>query len=337
MKKICFLSESGFSGKHNRGSNNARVDVAWQIALHANHEPLLHYQTVRGYDYIVIILPKGNCTVNREGSPVILQNKKQCLDIILNTDCVEELRKNNGAVCYMQEGPTSYFEDYNIDAQLLYLNMLSTFDILLCHNKHDVSWYNGLFPSKPTFVLPSLIIEDSIRDLPVANCKRDIMIGGNMCNWYGGMRSYLFALDLRRDDERIFSPSMHCKRTGEESMQFINLLPYMNWQQWMHMLSSKRVGLNLMPTCAAGTFSMNCAYFSIPCIANKYLDTQYNCYGDSMSVDVDDLRSVKTIIDDMLSNPDKYVEIGKMSHINYLKHHSEESFNEYINTIGIFN
>jgi hypothetical protein len=44
-----------------------------------------------------------------------------------------------------------------------------------------------------------------------------------------------------------------------------------------------------MPTIAAGTFSLNCAYFGIPCIGNYKVDTQRICHPD-LSVDVEDVN-----------------------------------------------
>ena len=49
-----------------------------------------------------------------------------------------------------------------------------------------------------------------------------------------------------------------------------------------------------MPTVAAGTFSLNCAYFGIPCIGNIKVDTQRFCHPD-LSVAVDDVSKARAL------------------------------------------
>jgi len=44
-----------------------------------------------------------------------------------------------------------------------------------------------------------------------------------------------------------------------------------------------------MPTIAAGTFSLNCAYFGIPCIGNREVDTQKLCH-PNLSVNINDIQ-----------------------------------------------
>ncbi len=50
----------------------------------------------------------------------------------------------------------------------------------------------------------------------------------------------------------------------------------------------------MMPTVAAGTFSMNCAYYGIPCIGNEKVDTQSSLFPD-LSVDVEDVHSARIL------------------------------------------
>ena len=45
---------------------------------------------------------------------------------------------------------------------------------------------------------------------------------------------------------------------------------------------------------SAGQFSLNCAYFGIPCIGNEKMDTQRNCHPD-LSVDVDDVETARIL------------------------------------------
>jgi hypothetical protein len=56
----------------------------------------------------------------------------------------------------------------------------------------------------------------------------------------------------------------------------------------MEQLSTFKYAVNLMPTIAAGTFSLNCAYYGIPCVGNEKVDTQLAFFPD-LSVDVHDV------------------------------------------------
>jgi hypothetical protein len=69
----------------------------------------------------------------------------------------------------------------------------------------------------------------------------------------------------------------------------------------MKQLSTFKYAIHLMPTAAAGTFSLNCAYFNIPCISNYKLDTQQT-YFYELGTDVEDVEwsanTLKWLIDD---------------------------------------
>ena len=92
----------------------------------------------------------------------------------------------------------------------------------------------------------------------------------------------------------------------------------MNWREWINHIGQYRVGVHLMRTHAAGTFSMNCGFHGIPCIGYKGLDTQELIH-PLTSVEVGDL--------------DKAVELGKkLKDPKFYKLCSETAvkrFNEY--------
>ena len=81
-----------------------------------------------------------------------------------------------------------------------------------------------------------------------------------MVRWYGGFDSYVIAQEF---DMPIFAPSMGRKIDREDEMD-IQHLPYMTWVDWINNLSQYHVGVHLMPTHAAGTFALNCAFHGIP-------------------------------------------------------------------------
>ena len=84
-------------------------------------------------------------------------------------------------------------------------------------------------------------------------------------------------------------PRSHAKRTNENNIPDLNHLQRLPWAGWMNVLSTFKYAVHLMPTIAAGTFSLNCAYFGIPCIGNYKVDTQRICHPD-LSVDVEDVN-----------------------------------------------
>lgn len=47
-------------------------------------------------------------------------------------------------------------------------------DFLLTHNKSDISYFKGIF-KKPTFNLQSLMIEDTVKDVPRENNNMPII------------------------------------------------------------------------------------------------------------------------------------------------------------------
>lgn len=316
--KIAFLSEAGFTGMVPRNHANMRTDLAWYCALKATHHPITEYKTVVGYDYVVVILPKGHCTVDSAGTSIIQKNERNLCSQILHSDISSVLKSNNKKLCFMQEGPTWYFNDYELADQIAYVNFIDSCDMVLCHNRHDKLFYDGLV-SKPTHVFPSVMIEDSVSNLTSDN-RDGCMIGGNCSRWYGGLQSYLMALNF---DCKLYMPSMHCRRNGEDKLESLQHLPYINWVEWIKELNKMKYAIHLMPTVAAGTFSLNCAYLGIPCIGNKYMDTQL-CFRD-IAVDVDDLKAVKNLIKE-LKDVDFYNHVSEKAKEIYKGEFSEEMF-----------
>jgi hypothetical protein len=87
-----------------------------------------------------------------------------------------------------------------------------------------------------------------------------------------------------------------------------------------------------MPTVAAGTFSLNCAYLGIPCIGNNNVDTQRLCHPD-LSVDVYDLERARTLAKKLTNDKSFYEMCSITAQTNYQKHFTKESFLNKINNI----
>ena len=173
----------------------------------------------------------------------------------------------------MQEGPHWYWQDYSIQEQQAFLNNLGEADFLFVHNKIDKKYYEGL-TGKDCKILPSLMIEDSLKDLPSPS-RENIIIGGNFCSWYSGADSYEVARSLNLP---IYAPSMGRKVPHEDTLPYLTHLPEQMWLEWIYSLNQFKYAIHLMRTHAAGTFALNCAYLGIPCIGYEGLDTQEKCH-----------------------------------------------------------
>ena len=106
----------------------------------------------------------------------------------------------------------------------------------------------------------------------------------------------------------------HAMRDNESHL--INHLPRVSWVDWMRQLSTFKYAIHLMPTAAAGTFSLNCAYFGIPCIGNKDVDTQIICHPE-LSVDVNDLEQARYLTKRLKKDELFYEHCSKTAKENY--------------------
>ena len=303
-----FLTEMGWTGKVPDNHPNARTEISWMNALNSDHFNIHQYEQIKGYDVVFIILPKGITKLNSVG----LEMQTNIVDrdmAIYSTPIVEVLKQNNKKVCYVQEGPNWFFEDYTLDNQFHFYNQLSQCDVIFAHNQSDVNFYQGMFPGVKVSNIPTLMIESLIKDIiPVKQNK--VMIGGNFCRWYGGFPSYVVS-DVFQGCEK-WTQESHCKREGEEQIPDLKHLPRLLWVDWIKAISTFKYAVHLMPTVAAGTFSLNCAYFGIPCIGNFEVDTQRECF-PKLSVDVNNIKDARKIANFIYEDQNVYDSISEES------------------------
>ena len=262
--KIVFFSESNMRGKVPRDFENARTEFGWSIALDAEWCQIGQAPTDK-FDLGIVIIPKNNPNIN-----------------------IRTFRSYCDKVAVMQEGPHWYFQDYTIDKQFQYYNALIDADWVYCHNESDVNYYLGL-GCKDVRVMRSLMITDGL--IPRNEWGDATMMGGNFVSWYGGFDSYMVAREI---GDPISAPSMGRKQEQESLIEDINYLPYMSWRDWINCLSQYNIGIHLMRTHAAATFSMNCGFHGIPCVGYKGLDTQEILH-PLTTVEVGDLDEAKRI------------------------------------------
>jgi hypothetical protein len=292
--KIAFFTEMGFNGKIPRTHENMRTEFAWMCALNAPHYTIGQVPNEE-YDLGIVIIPKNNPNFN-----------------------IDDLKSSCKQVAIMQEGPNWFWQDYDLAKQIWYFNTLTSADIIFTHNKVDQIYYQGLTSHPDVRVLPALMIEDVIGDIPRVE-RNGVIIGGNFVSWYGGFDSYIIASDLSDD---VYAPSMGRMQPGEEHL--IKHLPYMNWKEWICALNKFKWGIHLMRTHAAGTFSLNCSYLGIPCIGYNGLDTQEVLH-PNLSVDVGDLQTARKLVL-KLKDEEFYKEQSDITKKMYKEFYSEDKF-----------
>lgn len=322
--KITFLTEMGFQGKISNGHTNMRTEFAWMNALDANHINLGNYDSVKDQDHVFIIFPKGELFLNAVG--IKLKEGVNPYSDFLSSNFIDILKSNNKKVHYIQEGPSWFFNDYEIVDQFNFYNLLSKCDSIFAHNGYDVKFYKGLLPHKQVNVIKTLIIEDLIKDI-TPQPQDKVIIGGNFARWYGGFSSYIIS-DIFNVEK--WTQESHAKRSNEQDIPDLNHLPRLTWLEWMRELSTFKYAVHLMPTIAAGTFSLNCAYFGIPCIGNKNVDTQKICHPD-LSVDVEDVEEARILAIRLKEDKEFYIKCSETAKYNYQKHYNIKTWKENIN------
>ena len=308
---IAFFSESTFDGKISRDFDNMRTEYAWYVALDATHHYVGHLPSMEDnmYELGILIIPKTK------------------IEQLMQVDLINQMKRVCKKIGYMQEGPSWYFQDYPMEQQIWFYNCLMEMDVIFTHNNIDVDYFKGLTGKENVFQNKSLMIEDKIEPHIINTDARDgVIIGGNMVRWYGGFDSYIIAQEFGED---IFAPSMGRKIDREDEMD-INHLPYMNWLNWINNLSRFKYGVHLMPTHAAGTFALNCAYHGIPCIGYKGLDPQEMCF-PHLSVEMGDLNKAKQLANRLKTDKSFYDDCSKISKTRYNECFGEK---EYIYTMN---
>lgn len=314
-KRIAFFTEMQFKGKIGADFANMRTEFAYMHLLDAFHHNI---STVFNndeilYDVAIVILPKSNPNFN-----------------------LTHIKKASKLVCLMQEGPNWFWQDWPLAWQIEYINLINgdTVDMVLCHNTTDKNYYQGL-TSKPVYVLPTAMIpqaieEDQRNSLPI-HLRQGTIIGGNMVSWYGGMDSFLVAKNCK---EPISAPSMGRKTPQEQHFDQIQYLPYVEWASWMKLLRPFKYAVHLMRTYAAGTFALNCAYYGIPCIGYKGLDTQQLCHPGT-TVEIGDIKEAKKIAIRLSTNPQFYEACSTQATMYYQAYYSKDSWynNEFYQKI----
>lgn len=303
---IAFFTEGNYVGKVPREFDNARVDIAWQLALDAFHLPLMSKwpDNLGKFDLGIWIIPKKN------------------IEHCMLDDSLAKIKAKCNKVAIMQEGPSWFFQDYPLDQQVWFYNMLCSVDILFAHNYQDMKYLKGLTNHNDVRILKSTMIETSLDPSKITLPeKRDgVIIGGNFVRWYGGFDSFIVASQYF---STVYATSMGRRQPGEE--QLVVHLNYTNWTNWIYELSKFKYAVHLMPTQAAGTFALNCAYLGIPNIGYYGLDTQEVLH-PNLTVEMGDIEAAKSRMQMLVTDQDFYNDQSETAKTNYNNIYNEESF-----------
>ena len=314
--KIAWFTEGGWQGTVSLDNPNMRNDVSTKWLIGAEHYPIFQLPQVlqhfgeNHFDIGIVTLPKTNT------------------EQLMKFDMMGDLKKLCKKTISMQEGPHWLFQDYTMEQQIWWFNALTEFDMLFAHNLKDVRYYKGL-TNKPVHKMPTLMLTERLGIQPRSEWSDAVIIGGNMVRWYGGFDSYMVAQEFGMP---IVAPSMGRKIDREDEMD-IQHLPYMSWVEWMNNLSQYHVGVHLMPTHAAGTFALNCAFHGIPCIGYEGLDTQEELH-PHLTVWDGDIEKAKYLAKELKNGQGFYNEMSKKCRENYEKSlYNEKNFVPYIEQI----
>jgi len=313
--KIVWFTEGGWQGKVGLDNPNMRNDVSTMYTVGAEHYPIFQIPQVlqhfgeNHFDFGIVTLPKTNT------------------EELMKFDMMGDLKKLCKKTISMQEGPHWLFQDYTMEQQIWWYNALTEFDMLFAHNNKDVKYYKGL-TNKPVHKMPTLMLAERLGIESNRGKNDSVIIGGNMVRWYGGFDSYIVAQEF---GVPISAPSMGRKIDREDEMD-INHFPYMTWVEWINNLGKFKYGVHLMPTHAAGTFTLNCAFHGIPCIGYKGLDTQEELH-PLLSVDDGDMETAMKLAR-RLKDGQFYEECSIMCRENYESSlYIEERCTEYLSLI----
>jgi hypothetical protein len=322
--KIAFTSELPLRGKLPENHPNMRTEFAWINALDADHYPLPMSEHIENYDHVFIIFPKGQLNLNAVGAKIA--DTVNPTSRLLSSNWLSSIKSKNKKVYFVQEGPHWIYTELEIADQIYFYNMLASVDAIFAHNESDVNYYKGLVPNKPVHTIPTLMVEDLIKDLEWKP-EEKVIIGGNFARWYGGFESFIVAQEV---NVPVWGQTSHATRENEN--QLVQHLPRVDWLYWMRQLSTFKYAVHLMPTVAAGTFALNCAYLGIPCIGNKDVDTQIKCHPD-LSVSVADVRSARQLATKLKDDKAFYEECSKYAKANYKMQYSLEVWKQKMNFI----
>jgi hypothetical protein len=308
--KIAFFTEGGYFGKVPRNNPNMRTDQAWVCALDAIHIPIFNTPEIPYFiDVGIVIIPKEK---NREHLA------------INQVDLIQKIKPFCGKVYVMQESIQWDWQDESFTSMAWFYKQLIDSDGVLCHNDVDVPFFGGV-TNKPAFVLPTLMIDNGIRQSETKEEK--VFVAGNWTSTYRGFDAWSIACEF---DLPMVGYNTGKFKSGEEQ-NGVEYLPWMVWSDFMFELSKYKYAVQCYPA-SAGQFPLNCSYLGIPCIGYNDVNTQKYLH-PNLSVERGDIVTAKELANKLKSDRDFYKECSESTKELYNQLYSESVFIEKVKSI----
>ena len=324
MKIDYCITEMGLEGKMPKSNPNMRVLESQILAWDAEHIPIAKVlNEEKTYDgNVVVVLPKGG--TDKQIIRWLVENHFNTFENIKS--------KFTGKIWFYQDGEAGYWNQHTVTLQIWWYNNVSQCDKILCPNQTDVSFYKGMFPNKSVAVMRSIMAPQwFLKEQEGYDKENKVIISGPLTREYNGLQQIMVA---KRFDVPIYIPPMGQERMPKDSWTSaksldVNYLDYTDWITWMKNLSSYKYAVNLPGVTAAASFSLNCAWFGVPCIGDVHADTQRICFPD-LSVEYNDIERAIRLADKLKEDKKYYDFISDNAKRIVRKEFTSEKFLEIV-------
>ena len=319
MKIDYCITEMGLEGKMPESNPNMRVLESQILAWDAEHIPIVKVlNEEKTYDgNVVVVLPKGG--TDKQIIRWLVENHFNTFENIKS--------KFTGKIWFYQDGEAGYWNQHTVTLQIWWYNNVSQCDKILCPNETDISYYKGMFPDIPVAVMRSIM---AFVPNPIEKEEKSI-ISGPLTREYNGLQQIIVA---KQFGVPVFIPPMGQDRMPKDSWTTatsleINYLDYTDWITWMKNLSSYKYGINLPGVTAAASFSLNCAWWGIPCVGDIKADTQRICFPET-SVKFNDIESASKIARKLATDKEFYRHVSEEAKKKARSEFTKEKFLELV-------
>lgn len=255
--KIVYVSEMEIlSEKIDKDEMNIGVLGVQMGGLKAAHIPLRMIvdepSLLEPYDICIFIYPKSI----PQALTMVPLMKRYC-KVVLN-----------------QEGPRDFWYDWKPYQQKYMLDAFRECDMFFANNQPDLEFFKAFMEDK-VVLSPVSFNAKFVEDNSSLDRENNVLVGGNMCKWYGGLSSYRIAAS---SGFPVHFPTMGRYRAGEENLSKNSLyLPFMDSQQWNYFVSTHKYVVHVMGEIGGGNLVLTASALGIPCIGNREWDTQATC------------------------------------------------------------
>lgn len=289
-----FITEMGFVGKMPDRHTNLRAAETWIKFLDAHHLNIYH--------------TLNNETKYQGDAWVIIPKGKDAVEHLSKLNVVSNLKSKFDKVYCIQEGETTFFNQYNVATQVWMYNELAEADKIYTQNQYDLKWFKGLYGANKKYGILLPVMDESVLDKnKFASKTNKTIISGPFIHDYNGLANTIVAQQF---DNEINIPPMASSRMPSDSYEMedavgVKYLNYMMWEEWIYNLAQYKYGLFLVPSVGAATFPLNCAYHGIPCIGTNKAETQTKLF-PLLSVDYQDLELAVSLAKELKNNETFY-------------------------------